>query len=204
MGPAQPQLGDQRHGRRRRGEGQPGQASAHGPGLRKLPATPPCPLPSHPHLRTPMLGSSRAHTRPMLAAGVRGPRHSALLPGFPLRLWGRGACRLTVVLRTPISAGPLSRTRNHPESLPEGAAPVLSAASAEQWARGQGLAGQRAPCFSFRAPTPRRCLPRLRRPSLPAPDKRRRPRDGGTAQGHRVQLRGIPVVKAEPLGSAGL
>lgn len=146
-----------------------------------------------------MLGSSRAHTRPMLAAGVRGPRHSALLPGFPLRLWGRGACRLTVVLRTPISAGPLSRTRNHPESLPEGAAPVLSAASAEQWARGQGLAGQRAPCFSFRAPTPRRCLPRLRRPSLPAPDKRRRPRDGGTAQGHRVQLRGIPVVKAEQL-----
>lgn len=76
---------------------------------------------------------------------------------------------------------------------------MLGAASAEQRAQGQGLARQSAPCFSSRAATPRRCLPRLRRPSLPAPDERRRPHDGGTAQGHRVQLRGIPVVKAEQL-----
>lgn len=76
---------------------------------------------------------------------------------------------------------------------------MLGAASAEQRAQGQGPAQQSVPCCSFWATTPRRCLPRLRGPSLPVPDKRRRPHDGGTAQGHRVQLRGIPVVKAEQL-----
>lgn len=145
-----------------------------------------------------MLGSSRALTRPMLAAGLRGPRHSARPPGFPLSSGDGGACRLTYSgAEDPHLGGcPLVHTEA-PETLP-----VRRCSCTEhcpRWAQGQGPARQSAPWSSCPARAPRRHLPTRRGPSLPGPDERRRPRDGGMAQGHRAQLKGIPVVKAEEL-----
>ena len=143
-----------------------------------------------------MLGSSRAHTRPMPAAGVQGPQHSARLPGFPFRLrrWGCVQADLRWCSGFPSRWVPLA----HTEAPGDPAHEALLLCRAQQ-ARGQGPARQSAPCSSFPARTPRRRLPTLHGPSLPGPDKRRRPSGGGMAQGHRAQLKGIPVVKAEQL-----
>jgi len=147
-----------------------------------------------------VLGSSRALTRPMLAAGLRGPRHSACPPGFPLSSGDGGACRLTYSgAEDPHLGGcPLVHTEA-PETLP-----VRRCSCTEhcpRWAQGQGPARQSAPWSSCPARAPRRHLPTRRGPSLPGPDERRRPRDGGMAQGHRVQLKGSQWSKLRNLGN---